>query len=280
MKKIVAACAALALLGGGPPAVGASDPEADLKSLREFYMRRFPGLQLEAYRDGVYALNEDARHAWEAMLEFPPYEEALHKGKRLFDTPFANGKTYADCFPGGGIGIRQNYPYFDPGSGEVKTLEQEINECRVANGEKPLPGQKSEMAAIAAYMGSTANGKPVDIKVPTDDPRAIAWYEKGKQQFYAKRGQLNLSCANCHMDSAGRRLRAETLSPAIGHTAHFPVYRLEWGEIGTLQRRYAGCNDQVRAKPFPDQSPEYRALEYFHSFLSNGITVNIPGLRK
>lgn len=286
MKKLTIAAAALAVLASAPLAVQAS-PESDLKAFRDHYMKRFPGIPLEEYRNGVYAINMDARQSWEAIEEFPPYEEGLYKGEELFKKKFANGKGYADCFENGGKGVRQNYPYFDAKSGEVKTLEMEINECRQANGEKPLKWKKGELAAVSAYMASMANGEKLNVEVP-DDPRALEWYNRGKQHYYQKRGQLNLSCANCHVDNAGMRIRADTLSPGIGQPTHFPVWRLKWAAassgpyagFGTLHRRYGGCNKQVRAKPFPAQSEEYRALEYFHTYMSNDIPVNAPSTRK
>ena len=105
-------------------------------------------------------------------------------------------------------------------------------------------------------------------------------YSQGKFHFYSKRGQLNLSCADCHKSNAGNRIRADLLSPALGHVSHFPVYRSKWGGLGTLHRRYGGCNKQVRAKPFPAQSEEYRDLEFFHTYMSNGLPFNGPGARK
>jgi len=278
MRKIALTASLLALFAGLPAAVQAT-PNEDLKSFREYYMKRFPGVALNEYQNGVYAINADARMSWEAIEEFPPYEEALEKGEELFNTPFANGETYASCFKNGGKGIRQNYPYFDNASGKVKTLEGEINECRKKNGEKPLKWKKGAIASISAYMGSTSNGKKIDISVPSD-PRAQAAYLRGKNHFYAKRGQLNLSCANCHKDSAGSRIRGDILSPALGHPSHFPVHRLKWSGLGTMHRRFGGCNKQVRAKPFKAQSDEYKALEYFHTYMSNGISVNAPSSRK
>ncbi len=278
MRKLALTATAVALFAGLPLAAQAT-PADDLKSFREYYMKRFPGVPLDEYKNGVYAINADARSSWEAIEEFPPYEDELMKGEELFNTAFGNGKTYASCFPNGGKGIRQNYPHFDGASGEVKTLEGEINECRTKNGEKELKWQKGDIAAISAYMASTANGKKLNVKIP-NDPRALAAYDRGKQHFYAKRGQLNLSCANCHQDNAGNRVRGDILSPALGHPTHFPVYRLKWGSLGTLHRRYGGCNKQVRAKPFKPQSDEYKALEYFHTYMSNGISVNAPSSRK
>jgi sulfur-oxidizing protein SoxA len=128
-------------------------------------------------------------------------------------------------------------------------------------------------------MASTSNGKKISVSVPSD-PRAMAAYERGKNHFYAKRGQLNLSCANCHQDNAGNRIRGDVLSPALGHTSHFPVYRLKWDSLGTMHRRFGGCNEQVRAKAFAAQSEEYADLEYFLNYMSNGIEVNAPSSRK
>jgi len=278
MRKLALTATAVALLAGLPLAAQAT-PAEDLKSFREYFMKRFPGVPLNEYQNGVYAINADARSSWEAIEEFPPYEDELAKGEELFNTPFANGKTYASCFPNGGKGIRQNYPYFDAKTGQVKTLEEEINECRTNNGEKPLKWKKGPIAEISAYMASTSNGKKLNVKVP-NDPRALEAYNRGKMHFYAKRGQLNLSCANCHKDNAGNRIRGDILSPALGHPTHFPVYRLKWGELGTLHRRYGGCNKQVRALPFKAQSDEYKALEYFETYMSNGIEVNAPSSRK
>ena len=134
------------------------------------------------------------------------------------------------------------------------------------------------VADISSYMAFTSRGKIVDVKIPAG--AAAAAYERGKRHFYDKRGQLNMSCADCHKYNAGNRIRADLLSPALGHASHFPVYRSKWGGLGTMQRRYGGCNKQVRAKPYKAQSDEYSSLEYFHTYMSNGLVMNGPGARK
>ncbi|SIQ12905.1 sulfur oxidation c-type cytochrome SoxA [Marinobacterium stanieri] len=256
------------------------DPEADRKALQEFYQNRFPGVPLEEYVNGIYAIDPPSREQWDALMEFPPYEFDLEEGQVLFETPFANGKSYADCFENGGIGIRQNYPYWNKEEGTVKTLEQEINECREQNGEKPLKWKKGAIAQISAYMAWTSRDNVIDIKIPEDDPRALQAYLDGKQFFYAKRGQLNLSCANCHLQGSRRLIRADLPGPMLGQPTHFPVYRSKWGEIGTLHRRYEGCHRDSRSVPLPPQSEEFRKLEYFQTYMSNGLVVNGPGARK
>ncbi len=277
MKKIIATLSLATLLA--LPYVATATPQQDLKEFQSYYMERFPDTPFEDFANGVYSIDAASREQWEDIEEFAPYELNISNGEDLFGKPFANGKTYASCFENGGIGIRQNYPFFDTDRGEVITLELAINECRTANAEKPLKWKKGAIANISAYMASTSRGNVFDIQIP-DDPRALAAYERGKKHFYTKRGQLNMACADCHKFYAGNMVRADLLSPALGHLTHFPVYRSKWGGLGTAHRRYGGCNKQVRAKPFPAQSEEYRALEYFHTYMSNGLAVNGPGARK
>ena len=277
MRKLLLSITALSVLTGAPALTQAS-PESDKKAFQGFFMKRFPGTPMEDFINGVYSIDPASREQWESIEEFPPYEIAIDEGKDHFEKPFKNGKTLASCFPNDGIGIRNQYPYFDPDKGAVVTIEKAINDCRVKNGEKKLGWKKGKLAAISAYMSYTTRGKKMDTKVSGDGAKAA--YENGKQFFYARRGQLNISCAHCHVDNSGNRIRADILSPAIGHLSHFPVYRSKWGGLGTTHRRFGGCNKQVRAKPFKAQSKEYSNLEYFLTYMSNGLTWNGPGVRK
>ncbi len=278
MNKLLVIAAAVSVLGT-TPLVGQASPEDDLKAFQGYFLKRFPNVPLDEYANGVYALDAASREQWEAIEEFPPYEIAIEEGEELFNTPFKNGKTYASCFRNGGIGVKGDYPYYDIDKGRVETLESAINECRTKNGEKPLKYKKGKIASISAYMAYTTRGQKIDIKIPFDQ-RARDAYEHGKHFFYARRGQLNMACAHCHVDHAGKRIRADILSPALGHPSHFPVYRSKWGGMGTLHRRFGGCNKQVRARPFKAQSPQYRDMEYFLTYMSNGIPWNGPGARK
>ena len=113
------------------------DPAADAKAFQNFFFQKFPTVKRDDFVNGPYSMNEDMKRQWQEKEEFPPYEFSLDAGKEMFATPFKNGKTYADCFPNGGIGIRQNYPYFDTKEGKVVTLELALNRCREANGEAP-----------------------------------------------------------------------------------------------------------------------------------------------
>jgi sulfur-oxidizing protein SoxA len=271
--------AALTLgLGDGAATAGGSDPAADARAFRTYFTSKFPKLKLEDFVNGPYSMNEDMRRQWVEKEEFPPYDFSLDQGKEMFATPFKNGKSYADCFPNKGIGIRQTYPYFDQKEGKVITLELALNRCREANGEAPFSYVKDDMAALTAYMAFTSRGKPFDIKIP-DDPRALGAYEDGKRYFYTRRGQLNFSCASCHVQNPGEHIRAEILAPALGILNAMPIYRSEWGGMGTISRRFVTCNIQTRGVPLDPQSDEYRDLEYYLSYVSNGLPISGPGAR-
>ena len=143
--------AALVLAAPTARAADTPDPVADAKAFQKFYTQKFPKVKFEDFVNGPYSMNEDMHRQWEEKEQFPPYEFALEAGKEMFSKPFKNGKTYADCFPNGGIGIRQNYPYFDEKEGKVVTLELALNRCREANGEAPVSYVKDEMASLTAY---------------------------------------------------------------------------------------------------------------------------------
>lgn len=271
----------LCLLSGVLAApIATADPEEDRMAMVNYYTQRFPAVPMQEFANGLYAFNEDAREQWLEMEEFPLYEIAVEDGQAHFETSFANGNSYADCFENGGIGIRQNYPYFDSETGGVVTLELAINQCRAANEEEPLPYGTGKLAEISAYMSFTSRGNVVAVTVPEDDPAALAAFEAGKQFYYTRRGQLNFSCSSCHIQSAGLKLRADQLSTTLGHTTHWPVHRAKWAELGTLHYRFAECNSQVWAKPLELQSVEYRNLEYFLSYISNGLELNGPASRR
>jgi sulfur-oxidizing protein SoxA len=272
------ALAALTFTAAPSAAAETSDPVADAKAFQNYFTQKFPKLKLEDFVNGPYSMNEDMHRQWEEKEQFPPYDFSLDLGKEMFSKPFRNGKSYADCFPNGGIGIRQNYPTFDEKEGKVVTLELALNRCREANGEAPFSYVKDEMAALTAYMAFTSRGKPFDIKIP-NDPRALEAYQNGKRYFYTRRGQLNFSCASCHVQNPGERIRAEILAPALGILNAMPIYRSEWGGMGTISRRFTTCNSQIRGVPLDPQADEYRDLEYYLSYVSNGLPISGPGAR-
>ncbi|KAG1707548.1 SoxAX cytochrome complex subunit A [Nymphon striatum] len=254
MKKLITTLTVLAL--GLLPIVSAqaASPAEDREALRGFFKKHISDVKLEDMKNGVYSLDADARSQWEEIEEFPPYEIALDKGVELWEKKFANGKSFADCFGADISKIRVKYPYHDEAKDTIETI-----------------------AAVSAHIAYAGRDQKITTEPTTE--KAKAWYAKGKNFFYAKRGQLNMACADCHVYNSNRMIRGDLLSPALGHTTHFPVFRSKWGSLGTLHRRYGGCNKQVRAKDFKAQSDEYKALEYFQAVMSKDMVLNGPGAR-
>lgn len=255
-------------------------PVEDRQAFTTFYKSRFPEVPFEEFANGIYAIDADAREQWQEIETFPPYEFTIDEGRDLWEEKFPDGKTYSDCFADSETGVRQFYPRFDPGSGEVETLDTAINQCRENHGQSQLEYGGDELVALSAYMSFLSRGQKILISVPEDEPRAMVAYEEGKRFYYTKRGQLNLSCADCHVMSVGQYIRSDRLSASLGHPTHFPVYRSKTGGMVTLHQRFSGCVRDVRAKPFALQSREFRNLEYFLTYMSNGLGVNGPGARK
>ena len=280
MRILRSISVAMVLLAAARPAAAddAVNPDADFKAFRDYFTKTFPKVPLNDFVNGPYSMDAELRKQWEAIDDFPPYDFAIERGKQMFATPFKNGKSYGDCFPNKGIGIRQDYPYFDAKTGEVITLELALNRCRESNGEAPYSYVKDEMASLTAYMAFTSRGKLFDIKIP-NDPRALAAYRNGEEYFYTRRGQLNFSCASCHVQNPGNHIRTEVLAPALGIVAGMPIYRSEWNGMGTMSRRLVTCNSQVRGVPLNPQDEDYRDVEYYLTFMANGLPVSGPATR-
>ncbi len=261
------------------PVLAANSPEADRKLFQDYFQRRFPDVPYDDFGNGVYAVDPHSRTEWEETEELPPYLFAVERGETLWQQQFHNGKGYRDCFPDGPA-ISQSYPRWDPVQGMVITLALAVNRCREANGETPLPYKQGPLMDLLSFLAYRSRGNITRVVIPEDDSRALEAYREGKRFYFARRGQYNFSCAHCHALNAGKRLRGETLSPALGHTTGWPTYRIKWGEVGSLHRRFSRCLDQMRAKPLPIQGREYRNLEYFLTYMNNGLPQNGPSFRR
>lgn len=276
MKKSLLALITVGLLLGAMSAN--ATPEQDRQNLVKHYTTKYPDIKQENYVYGALAFDADSMAQYSSIMDFPPFSAVIDQGQKMWETPFKNGKTYASCFPNGGKNVAGNYPYFDDKIGKVVTFEMAINDCRTANGEAALKmADVATMGTLTAYARTLSDGMPMSIKV--NGAAAQAAYDIGKKHFYARRGQLGFSCASCHVDNAGNRLRSEVLSTAIGQATHWPVFRGA-ETLVTLQNRYIGCNKQVRAVPFAVGSEEYNNLEYFHSYISNGLPLKASVFRK
>ncbi|MFN3545245.1 MAG: sulfur oxidation c-type cytochrome SoxA [Thiobacillus sp.] len=276
MTKLLAGMASLGI------ALGAVDvhasPEQDRQEFVKYYTSKYPNIKIENYVHGALAFEPDAKAQYDAIMEFPPFDAVIEQGRKMFETPLKSGKKYSDCLPNGGKMIAGNYPMFDEAKGKVVTLNDVINDCRVANGEEAYKvDDVRTMGTLNAYLRTLSDGMLMNIKV--EGPRAIAAYEDGKKSFFTRKGQLNFACSTCHVQNAGVKLRSELISPAIGHAVHWPVFR-GGDTLVQLQQRYVGCYRSVRAISPPAGSAMMNNLEYFHASLSNGLPMKASVFRK
>jgi sulfur-oxidizing protein SoxA len=274
LKSILMAGLALTCAAGQSFA----SPEQDRAAFIALYHEKFPTVPLENYVNGALMLSRDAQAQFDSIMEFPPFQGDLDRAKSLWETPFRNGKIFADCFTNGGRNIAGNYPYYDSGGDKVITFEMGINRCLRDNGEAEYRfNDKATMGIVTAYARALSDGMRVDVRV--EGTGALAKYEQGKKLYFTRIGQYNFACASCHMVNAGKILRTEILSPAVGQTTHWPVFR-GGDNLNTLHMRYQRCMEQMRASPFPAGSEELNNLEYFQSYLSNGLPMRASVYRK
>ncbi|MGJ0493704.1 sulfur oxidation c-type cytochrome SoxA [Aliarcobacter cryaerophilus] len=227
---------------------------------------------------GSYAYSKDARSQYEALKEMPPYEDAIEKGEELYTKKFANGSSLQTCFPD--LTNAGTYPYYDKEKKELISLTKAVNDCLRANGEKEWGTKKGPMAEFQAYWVNESKeaGKKFDIKINSKAEKEA--YERGKEYYYSQRGYLKLSCATCHIQGSGQRVRNEVLSPLLGQVTHFPVLRLKWTDIGTVERRLSGCVVDQGQVPPKDESQTMIELLYFLAYMSNDMPVDGPDVRK
>ncbi len=187
------------------------------------------------------------------------------------------GKSCADCHgdPESMAGLRASLPKWNDKAGKLYTLEDYINESRVKYmGAKPWKYGKGKMTSMVGLISLQSRGMVVNVK--TDGPAAAMW-AKGKEIYYTRVGQLDMSCSNCHEDNYGKMIRADHLSQ--GQISGFPAYRLKNGRLNSVQARFKGCMKNIRAKPYKVGSDEFRALELYVASRGNGLTVEGVSVR-
>lgn len=190
----------------------------------------------------------------------------------------SEGKSCASCH--GDVadsmeGVRAVYPKWNEGAGEVRTIADMVNECREDRmGAKVWKYDGGDMARMEALISMQSRGMPVNVAI--DGPAAATW-EMGKELYYTRTGQLDLSCASCHEANYGNNIRADHLSQ--GQINGFPVYRLKNAKLTTPHGRFKGCVRDTRAETYSPGSDEFVALELYVASRGNGLSVEGVSVR-
>jgi len=189
----------------------------------------------------------------------------------------SEGQSCASCHdaPEDMAGVRAVYPKWNEEQGRVTTIEMEVNNCRENRmGAETWKYDGGDMTNMVALISSVSRGMSVDVAI--DGPAQSTW-EAGKELYYARTGQLELSCANCHEDSYGSMIRADHLSQ--GQINGFPTYRLKNTKLNSVHARFKGCVRDTRAETFLPGSAEFIALELYVASRGNGLSVEGPSVR-
>jgi len=202
------------------------------------------------------------------------------RGEKLWSTPAGTGqRSCAGCHQDARTsmkGVSARYPKIDPGTAKLTNIEGRINRCRTQHQQvAPSDYESEELLSLTAYVGMQSRGLPVNVAI---DPQNRRHFERGRDIFYTRMGQLNLACTHCHDRNFGRKLLNDTVSQ--GHGNPYPAYRLEWQTLGSLHRRLRACFFGVRAERPPAGSPDLLDLELFLAWRSQGLKVETPGVRK
>jgi len=190
----------------------------------------------------------------------------------------AAGKSCADCHGDAGAsmrGVAAHYPAFAAGRASPVNLEQRIDICRAERQQAtPLRFESRELLALAAYIGFQSRG--MAIEAPAEE-RVQPFLQAGRAMFTQRQGQLNLSCAQCHDDNWGQKLAGAPITQA--QPTGYPLYRLEWQTLGSLQRRLRNCLSGIRAETYPLGAQEYVDLELFLMWRARGMKMETPAVR-
>ena len=200
-------------------------------------------------------------------------------GEALWDARSgASGKSCADCHGDAKIsmkGTAARYPAFDNSARGPVDLEQRINLSRTQDQKaEAFKFESKELLGLTAFIAMQSRGTPI---APPNDPRLKPFLDKGRALFTARQGQINMSCAQCHDDNWGKHLAGSIVPQA--HPTGYPIYRLEWQSLGSLQRRLRNCMIGMRAEPYPYGAPENIEMELYLMWRARGMKIETPGVR-
>jgi len=235
-------------------------------------------IPLDQRRSGYEDLSRDNKAMQDDDTSNPAMLSVLD-GEALWNTKAGqSGKSCADCHGDAKTsmkGVAARYPAFDAVSSQPVDIEQRINLSRQRDQKaEPFGYESRDMLALSAYVALQSRGEPI---APHDDPRLAPFLDKGRALYNQRQGQLNLSCAQCHDDNWGKHLAGNVVPQ--GHPTAYPVYRLEWQSLGSLQRRLRNCMIGMRAEAYSYGAPEYVDMELYLMWRARGLKMETPGVR-
>ncbi len=177
------------------------------------------------------------------------------------------------------------------GKTNLVNLEDQIITCSARSGREAFKVEEDEVLSLSALLHNAAKGQMIDVKVDSKadlkadlkasaDHRDIwqARLSRGAQLFNTRLGRINLACVHCHDQNVGRQMRLDVVSP--GHPTGFPIYRMSWQRLGSVERRLRACYSGVQAVlPLPGDA-DLRDLELYLKVRANGMPIDGPSIRR
>lgn len=237
------------------------------------------GAQSPPPRSGLDFQGDDIRRLQEDDFANPAMLW-VERGAALWrEARGAAGKSCADCHGDAASsmrGIAARLPGWDRRLGRVVTLDARIHAC--ATGEQRAAGfapESRDHIGLLAYVSLQSRGMPQRVEV---EGEARAVFERGRELFMTRVGQMNLACTHCHDLKWGRTLLTEKISQ--GQPTAWPAYRLDWQAAGSLERRLRACFVGVRAAMPDYRSDELTALQLYLARRAQGLALEAPGVRR
>ena len=265
--RIRLAALALALAFPLAAAAGAEEVRSAILAAQK---ERHPSLASADLAAGSAAFDPARRDQAEVNRPAPGAAEAIEAGRKIWTRKFAKGKSLAGCFPNGGRRIATAYPQYDPRVKRLVTLETAINQCLKTHGQPLLDaGDPQAMGSVLAYVRSLSEGQKISVRTGT--VAAESAFEEGRRIYFTRMGQQNYSCASCHLRHSGSYFGDTAIPSPVGSATQWPLLR-ERRPV-SLQMQLRECLDRMGAAPFPAGSDELAHLDYFLTYLSNGLPI-------
>jgi sulfur-oxidizing protein SoxA len=204
----------------------------------------------------------------------------VSRGEALWSKPEGTAaKSCASCHGEREDAMRgraAEYPKFSEAAGKVINLAQRINICRSDKmNAEPWAYDSQEMLSMTAFLDLQSRGLPRTIRI--DGPAQSA-FEKGRQIFDSRMGQLGLSCALCHDKYYGKTYGDRVINQ--GHSNGYPSYQLGEKSLLSLHERFTSCFRRMKAEPYPSGSEEYVALELYLAWRGAELPLEAPAVRR
>lgn len=228
-----------------------------------------------------WLFREAETRATEADSFANPGMLSVERGAELWETVDGTmGKSCATCHDDAAEtmkGVGASYPKWDEASKKPLNIELRIDKCRTENmGAEAYKFDDPDQLALTAFVKHQSLGTPVKIDLASGEMQS--WWDKGKEEYYTRTGQLNFACASCHEASMGKYIRADHLSQ--GQVNGFPTYRFNTGGMVSLHNRFRGCIRDTRAEQPKAFSDELMALEVYVTWRGTGLSVETPAVRQ